>query len=572
MKFDPLLRIRFLAFCFFAFAAILTVRLFIVQVIRGEEFNEMALRQYTKPMSDIFGRGSIYFTEKGGNVISAAALKSDFILTVNPTQITDAEKIYEKISSFINVAKDDFIKKATKEKDTYEIIGPVNDEAAATSIRALGISGLSIYREKTRYYPSGSLGSHVLGIVAQNKDDGEKFIGRYGLEKQYETVLHRDNESVYVNFFAEAFSSITKTIMGNSDSMSGDIVTNIEPGVENILAKELASVQEKWKGRSTGGIVMDPVTGRVIAMSALPDFDPNNFGKEKSVSVFRNPLVEDVFEMGSIIKPLTVAAGLDANVIKADTTYNDLGYVIVNGRRIENFDGKGRGITTMQSALGNSLNTGMVYIMQQLGRQKFSDYMLSFGFGDPTGIDLPNEAEGLVNNLSSKYEVDYATVAFGQGIAVTPIATARALSSLANGGMLVTPSVGNEIRYRIGTAKNIGNEDTKRVISKKTSDEITRMLVKVVDENLLGGEYKLKNYSVAAKTGTALLLNGSGGYYDDRFIHTFFGYFPAYDPKFLVFLYTVDPKEVEYASHSLTEPFFNIAKFLISYYELPPDR
>lgn len=573
MRYDHSPRISFLIYASVICAAIIIARLFMIQVVRGDEFSEMAARQYSRPMPDIFSRGTIYFTEKNGNLVSAATLQTNFILAINPTNIKDPKKVFDGISSLVQFTESDFSAKALKKDDTYEVVGKINGEDEAEKIRGMNISGLYVFREKQRFYPAGSLASHVLGIVAQSKEDGDRYIGRYGIEKQYESLLHRESESVYVNFFAEIFSNIKKTILGDENNLSGDIALNIEPTAEGVLEKELVRVRERWNGRSAGGIVIEPKTGKIIAMASVPDFDPNSFGKEKSLSVFRNPLVENVFEMGSTVKPLTVAAGIDAGVIKSDSTYYDTGFIVLNNRTISNFDGKARGTTDIQSALGNSLNLGMIHIMQKLGREKFRDYMLGFGLGEKTGIDLPNEQSGLVKNLNSKYEVDYATASFGQGIAISPIEVATALSSLGNGGLMMTPSIVNKVKYRIGTEDaGVGDGSEKRVISQKTSEEITRMLVKVVDENLMGGTFKLKNYSVAAKTGTAQLVNGSGGYYSDRFVHTFFGYFPAYDPRFLVFLYTVDPEGVEYASHSLTEPFFNITKFLIGYYEIDPDR
>ncbi|HBM46079.1 MAG: Stage V sporulation protein D [Parcubacteria group bacterium GW2011_GWF2_38_76] len=573
MKYDHSPRISFLIYASIFFAAIIIARLFEIQVVKGSDYIEMAERQYSRPMPDIFSRGTVYFTEKNGNLVSAATLQTNFVLAINPQDIKDSKIIFEKISPWVLFEEAEFISKSSKKNDTYEVVGKIKNEDGFEKINEMKISGVFTFREKQRFYPAGRLASHVLGIVAQSKDDGERYIGRYGIEKQYEDLLHRDSESVYVNFFAEIFSNIKKTILGNENNLSGDIALNIEPAVEGVLEKELTQIKDKWNGKSVGGIIVEPKTGKIIAMASVPDFDPNSFGKEKSVSVFRNPLVENVLEMGSIVKPLTVAAGLDAGVVSAESTYLDKGSIVLNGRTINNFDGKARGTTDIQSALGNSLNMGMINIMQKLGKERFRNYMLSYGLGKETGIDLPNEVVGLVKNLNSKYEVDYATASFGQGIAVSPIEIVTALSSLGNGGLIIKPSVVNKVKYRIGTEDSSSGENmAKRVLSEKTSEEITRMLVKVVDENLLGGTFKLKNYSVAAKTGTALLLNGSGGYYSDRFTHTFFGYFPAYNPRFLVFLYTVDPQGVEYASHSLTEPFFNIAKFLIGYYEVAPDR
>jgi cell division protein FtsI/penicillin-binding protein 2 len=199
--------------------------------------------------------------------------------------------------------------------------------------------------------------------------------------------------------------------------------------------------------------------------------------------------------------------------------------------------------------------------------------MKSFGLGEKTGVDLPNETRGLIGNLESPRKVEYATASFGQGMALTPIATARALSVLGNGGTLVTPHVVKKVEYEMGSVKESELASEKRVISQESSEEITRMLVKVVDDALLGGTVALDNHSIAAKTGTAQIADPStGGYFEDKFLHSFFGYFPAYDPEFLILLMNIEPKEARYASETLTRPFMDLAQFLIQYYEIPPDR
>ncbi|MEK7080993.1 MAG: penicillin-binding protein 2, partial [Patescibacteria group bacterium] len=441
----------------------------------------------------------------------------------------------------------------------------------ADAISGLKIPGISIFKEKWRFYPGNNLASHTLGLVGYK---GDELGGRYGLERQYDSLLARNIDNPYINFFAEVFSNIHKTLFENT-APEGDIVTTIEPQVQNFLEKKLIEVKDKYQIDSIGGIIMNPQDGSIYAMSAKPDFDPNNFSQIKTVSVFSNPLVENVLEFGSVVKPLVMAAALDAGVVTADTTYDDKGSIIIEKHQIFNFDKKGRGPgTSMQEVLNQSLNTGIIFAEQRLGKEKLRDYLLAFGIKNETGIDLPNETSGLVSNiLNSPREIEYANAAFGQGIALTPVELIRALASLGNGGNLVVPHVVKEIEYNDGTSKEMKYSTTPTKITKATSQEITRMLVTVMDKSIKGGLGKLDHFSVAVKTGTAQVANNTtGGYYTDRHTHSFFGYFPAYDPKFMVFLYAVNPQGVLYAATTWADPFLDITKFLLNYYNVPPDR
>lgn len=561
------------------FALIMVVRLYFLQIVHGETYIEKADRQYTSVSVDTYGRGSIFFQDKRGGLISAASLKTGYILAINTKLIaTNTEMYYEKLSKIIPIEAGVFYSKASKVNDPYEEIARRISEEQIKQITDLKLPGLIISKEKWRYYPGNELASNVIGFTGYD-DDGVTILGRYGLEKYYNDTLKRDSSNIYVNTFIEIFSNISDNILEDKDR-EGDIVTSIDPEVQSYIEKVVNDTQSKWNSRVTGAIVIDPKTGEIYSMALSPSFDPNDFKKEKNVSVFSNPLVSDAYEMGSIIKPLTVAAGLDDGAITSKTTYNDRGFLEMDGRTIYNFDKKVRGVVDMQAVLNNSLNTGVTFIMNSIGKEKFLEYFKNYGIGSETGIDLPSEAAGnivnLTNNLNNNKKIEYATASFGQGISMTPIITVRALSVLANGGKLITPHVVRKIDYKVGLSKNFSYVDeAKQVLKKETSEEISRMLVKVVDEALLGGTMKIKNYSIAAKTGTAQIARPAregGGYYSDKWLHSFFGYFPAYNPKFLVFLYTVEPKNIDFASKTLTGPFFEIAKFLINYYEIPPDR
>lgn len=560
-------RIRIVAVCVFLVAVVFLVRLFSLQVINNNFYAEKADRQYITPSGNVFNRGDIFFSKKDGSLVSAASVTTGFKIAINPKEIKEGKEIYEKLSPYLKMDEETFLSKASRKDDPYEEIATGLTKEQVTEIDSLKIKGLSTFKQNWRNYPSGNLAAHSIGFLAYKGDD---LVGQYGLERYYNDVLSKPKNEAYVNFFAEVFSNIKETF---SDTAKGDIVTTMEPIVEHELQKELVSIMETWTADEAAGIIINPTNGEIYAMSGLPDFDLNNFKEVKNIGVYRNPFVENVFEFGSVIKPLVIAAGLDAGVITPKTQYYDAGSVVVDKKIINNFDKKGRGTVTIQDVLNQSLNTGMVFAEQKLGHEKFRNYMKSYGIGEKTGIDLPNETSGLIRNLESPRNIEYANASFGQGIALTPIEAVRAFSILANGGNMITPHLVKEIKYENGLSKKIEYPYVKtNILGKEATDTITEMLIKVY-ESYDSGRHKMPSYTVATKTGTAQVAKETGGgYYDDRNMHSFFGYFPARDPKFLIFLYVKNPKGVKYASQTLIPPFNNLTKFLINYYNLPPDR
>ncbi len=562
-------RIRLITVPIFLFAIIIVIKLYLVQVVNGETYSARADRQYARPYTSLFDRGSIFFTAKDGSLIAAAGLKNGYMVSINPTKITDREAVYSGLSKYISgIDYTDFMAKSSKAKDPFEEVADRVESDVAKSIEKLDIPGVDIYKERWRYYPGGNTGSHMVGFLSYK---GDKLGAYYGLESYYDEVLSRTTENTYANFFTELLHGIKDNVL-NKKSLEGDIVLSVEPTVQGYLEDVIESTNTRWSSSQTGGIVMDPNTGEIYAMALTPSFDPNNTREVEDLETFSNNMVESVYEMGSIIKPLTVAAGLDAGVITPGSTYNDKGFATFDKATIYNFDRKAYGTIDMQTALSKSLNVGMAHIVERIGRDRFTDYMKSFGITEKTGIDLPYEGSPLTDNLDTGRMIEPVTASFGQGIALTPISTLSALSALANGGYRVHPHLAKSINYKIGVTKQTELGDKVQIIKPETSEEITRMLVNVVDEALLGGEIKHDHYAIAAKTGTAQIPSPQGGYYDDRYLHSFFGYFPAYKPRFIVFLYTVYPKGVDYASHTLTSPFNNMTDFLISYYNIPPDR
>lgn len=571
MKNGTLRNIWFINTGILLLTVVLIAKLGYIQIVQGETYRVKAERQYTLPEGGLFDRGTIFFEEKTGRTISAATIVPDYTLAIDPSLVKtgDVSALAEQLQSLIDsFDRTDFITKASQTESRYKEIKKHLSEKEAERIKTLGEKAFILKKDKKRYYPLGRTASQVLGFIGSN---GGPVEGQYGLERYYNGTLLRKDTGGSLGFFANLFLKAGEAIIQDR-ARAGDLVLTIEPTVQGMLERALEDdVLKKYNAGQAMGIIMDPSTGAIVAMSSTPSFDPNNFSKERNQNVFVNPLVEGVYEMGSIIKAFTIAAGLDAHVITAQTTYDDKGFRIFNTKQISNFDDKARGIVTMQEVLNQSLNTGSAFAMERLGKERFRSYFESFGLGEETGVDLPNEGLGNLENLDSGRDIEFATASFGQGISLTPIATIRAFASLGNGGVLVSPHVVKRVEYGFGSVREFVPGGERRVISKETSHEISRMLTKAVDTALLDGSLKQEHYSIAAKTGTAQqVVNGK--YSETDYLHTFVGYFPSYAPKFVVFLAVRSPQGEQYASHTLAKPFTQIAKFLINYYEIPPDR
>lgn len=564
------LKLRLLSALAILAALVFIVRLYFVQIVDGDAYARKAERQYENTAEAVFDRGTIYGTRKDGTLVSVATVQSGFRLAMNPSNLTNPERAYELISPVVEVPRDEFFEAASHTDDPYEVLATRLPDETGRAIEALGIESILVERERWRSYPAGTNAAQTIGFVAYDNDD--TLAGRTGLERYYEDVLTRKDSGLFGNFFAELFSSV-KEVTGDPRSVrEGDIVTSLEPVVEEKLMQTLEEVNSRYASVETSGIIMDPSTGEIIALGTVPSFDPNDFSQADPAH-FANPLVEHRYEFGSIVKALTMAAGLDAGVITSATTYEDRGTLTLNGKTISNYDGKARGVVPMQEVLSQSLNTGVAFIAGRLGHERFRGYVEALGMGTETGIDLPGEVAGDIENIrTSPRDIEYATASYGQGIALSPVAMLRALGALANGGEVVTPHLARAVRLESGITKELAWGEGERVFSKEATEETTRMLVKVVDESLAGGQIEIPEMSVAAKTGTAQIPGPGGAYAEGKYLHSFFGYFPAYDPKFIVLLYTREPQGVQYASETLALPFMELARYLMHYYDLPPDR
>ena len=545
------------------FCVLLLVRLLWIQVLEQERYTI-----YLEKRTDITlaeqPRGTIFFQDKEGILFDAAITQQGYRLIVNGKKITYKEvvDIYDTIITLdkktlregINASRGYIIAADTIPAYLYDTI---NDKR---------VEGINLERHYWRKYPWENNAAHVWGYA--NVENKEIIRGRYGLEKYYDRTLLPHIE------FENDTSTLDKIDYAFKHSPS-DVITFIDPYIQLHVEKIIQGIQEEWGSEQTSMAILDIHTGGIVGMGTVPSFDPNNF-QEYDLETFRNPFIENIYEFGSIMKPLTVSFALDSKKLSLLDTYKDEGSVVVEDYTIYNYDKKGRGDeVTVEEIIKHSLNTGIAYIIEKIGIDTFKNHLQKLDIGSETGIDLPNEIGGQVANvIQSPRLIESVTAGYGQGIAVTPIAMLRAFSILANNGIPISPKI---VEYTVTNGKKkqkgFGVEGDK-VISTETSDIITDILVSSFDNTLLGGILSEENYSIASKTGTALLPKEDGTYYDDKFLHSFAGYFPAYNPQFVILIFTVDPKvdTTTYASHTLATPFKEMTSAIINYYDIKPDR
>lgn len=561
---------------------LIITRLIFLQVIKGPTYRASADRMYggTSLSTSTSERGDIVMVNKQGVRYMLAGQRVRYFVVLDPSKVVSPDAAFNVVKKLLpTIGQNEFNSHLKQDKKHKFQSFPLDKEyltqvlGVRDSVAGVVAPGVLIVSEKVRHYPGGTLAAHVLGFVGYVGDELE---GRYGLEKQYDDVLRVQDKNLYTNFFVEIFSTL-KSLSVEPAQLSGQatLVTTLEPEIQTRSEQVLAGIQSRYGPREAGIIILDSRTGAVRAMGRTPTFDVNDFRNVHDIDVFTNSSIQKVYEVGSIMKPLIVAYGIEEGKISSNTTYADKGSVVVDDRTIYNFDKKARGTVDMRQVLIQSLNTGMVFIMNQLDRKGVRDYLESLGLRTETGIDLPYESAGLTKNIDTLRRVEYANISFGQGIAVTPIAMLRALTIIANHGVLVQPYIVEKVEYPYGTTRDLGavaRGQQKRIISRQTIEDVVDIMIELVDVNFKNNPHYLKHYSVAAKTGTAQIASGTAGYADGKRLHTFFGFFPARDPQFSVFLYAVEPQNVNYSAQTLAGPFLELTQFLVNYYNIPPDR
>ncbi len=559
-------RIHALVFFVLMLAFGILTRLYVLQVRDHGKYVAMADNQHNLAESIDPERGEIYL-EDSPNFYPLAVNRQSSLVYAVPKDIQNIDEVSMKLSSILQMDAHDIAEKLKDKDDPFEIMKHRLTDEEVARVKEANLKGIHLLPETYRYYPGSELASQVVGFVGYRDD---KVRGQYGVEASLEDRLRGHAGTVTQEKDAGGrwipFSDRDSQPAEDGESLVLTINREIQYEVEKTL-KETVDDQGADGGTA---IVMEPRTGKILAMASMPEFDPNEYAKADT-SLFMNPAVSLPYEPGSIMKPITMAIGLEEGKVNPDTTYVDTGAVQEAGFTIHNAEDKVYGQRTMTQVLEESINTGMIYVERLVGNKTFADYMRRFGFGEKTGVALPAELGGNMHNLDNlKANIQFFTASFGQGVTATPLQMVSAYAALANGGALMKPQILDKVIHADGQVEDVAPEEMQRVISEETSRKIGIMLRSVV-VNGHGKRADVPGYLVGGKTGTAQIAKkGGGGYEEGQAIGSFVGYAPLNDPKFVVLVKVVNPKGVQWAESSAAPAFGKIMKFLLEYAKVQP--
>ena len=521
------------------FSAAILGRLIFLQVLRGDFYKALSQGLHN-PFNEVQGeRGEIFLNNEKDLAINVNLP----LIYVVPNEIKNQKETAKVLSEILNL-DENFILEKLENNTSYSLIKRKLSQQEVESLRNLNLKGIFVTEEKERYYPQENLASQVIGFL------GAEGKGQYGLEEFYDEILQSKEEL-------------------RGYQKGSDLILTIDYNIQFEAEKLLEKAKENLGIEKGQIIVIEPNSGKVMAMVAFPNFDSNQYekyAKEGNLEVFKNGATQELFEPGSVFKPIVMAAALEEGRITPQTTYIDEGQVKIGGYTIFNYGNLIWGEKSMTEVLEKSINTGAVFAEGQLGETLFLKYIEKFGFFEPTKIDI-RETYSENQELRKGRKINLATASFGQGITITPIQLARAYGAIANGGKLVKPYLVERI-FEDGKEIQTEPETSQPIISSKTIHQLTTMLANVV-ENGFGKGAKVPGYYIAGKTGTAQVAEG-GVYSPDKSIQTFAGFFPAFNPRFLILVKLDNPK-TRTAEYSAVPIFHDLAEYIIHYYQIPPD-
>lgn len=554
-------RIATLFFLFIIGFFVLSGRLVWVQFVKGAELTEKAIQNRMRDIPVESKRGIIY--DRNGNEL-AISISADSIYVI-PAEVKrsgKAKEIAAKLANILEADEEDIYKRITR-NSSFEWIKRQVEPEKSQKIRELDLPGVGMTEESRRYYPKGTLASHILGI------SGIDNTGLEGIDQYYNDLVGGTKGRIIIEHDAanRPIPEATHKYIAPVDG--ANLILTIDETIQYIAERELDKMFKERNAKSAAAIVMDPATGEILAMASRPTFDPNHYN-DYPASNRRNFAINDVYEPGSTMKITTASMALEEKVITPESHLFCPGQVKVGKESIGCSGDKAHGDQTFTKVVENSCNVGFVKVGLEVGVDTYFKYINSFGFGQKTGIDLPGEATGILVNQKNAKQIDLATMSMGQANAVTPIQLVTAVSVIANGGNLVKPHMVKQVIDNEGIViKKNEPQIVRRVISEETAKTLAGILEGVVS-NGTGKNAYIEGYKVAGKTGTAQKVALTGGYMASEYVASFLGFAPADNPKLACIVVVDAPQGYPYyGGWVAAPPFREILKDSLRYLEVP---
>ncbi len=554
-------RIRFIGGIFILLLSVSVARAFYLQIYEQERFAHLAEKQHLKVVQLTPSRGAIY---DATNSALAVSIEMDSLFA-EPRNMDDLAAAAAQLAPLLGSSKELLEKKLKGSKGFVWLARRLTPEVAA-QIRKLEIDGIGFIKEPKRFYPNAEIGSHVIGFTGLDPE------GLEGVERKFDSTLLGNTGFMVTERDALGRDIGTRGMMTKNASTGQNLVLTIDKNIQYIAEKELAAAVESSKAKGGVAVVMDPSSGKVLAMANYPTFNPNSFGKF-SPQALRNRAITDSFEPGSTMKVFLIAAALEEKAVKADDAFNcENGSYNIGGRTIHDTHRYGR--LSVAEVLKYSSNIGAAKIGARLGPERLYSYLRGFGFGVKSNIDLPGEVSGYLRSKSQWYGVDLATISFGQGISISALQLVSAMSAIANGGTLMQPYVVDKVIDAKGNpVKQFSPVSKQKVISPETAAIMARIMEGVVAEGGTGTAASVDGFKVAGKTGTAQKADPvTKGYSLDKRTASFAGFIPSDKPRLAIIVVVDEPRTSSYGGVVAAPAFSAIARQSLCYLRVSPNQ
>ncbi len=560
MKRDRRLASIFVSFliCFLVIVA----RLFYWQVVKADTLRGEGREQSTLTLASIAKRGDVLFQDK----FPIATNKVSYLLYVNPKKVDSFDHYGQLLSPILGVDAASISARLNQNLYWVSLQSRLSYDQKS-QIDALKLPAVGFEQQTERDYPEASMAAHLIGFVGKNQDGENQ--GYFGLEGYYDRQLKGRPGSIYL--IKDALGNPILTDVREDKKIDGrTLITSVDRSVQYIADTALSQGLKKYDAEGATIIVMESKTGKILATSSYPKFDPEKYWEYEG-KYYTSPIVSSLYEPGSTFKVLVMAAGIDSGLVKPDTKCPVCaGPVELGGYKIKTWNDQYYPNTTMTDVIQHSDNTGMVYVGQKLGIQRFTSYLKKFGIGNLTGIDIQGEVTEPIRPEKKWIPIDLATASFGQGISVTPIELITAVNALANDGKVMRPMVVDKIITPENETITMKPQMISQAVSPASAKVMTWVMVNAVEK----GESqfaKIAGYNVAGKTGTAQIP--VEGHYDPTNTNaSFVGFFPAENPRITMLVVVHKPKSSIYGAETAAPIFFAVARELIQYYNIEPSK